>query len=190
VVPKKWVVLSALTSVSFLSWMLEGSVGDWSGLYNIQVLGVSSASATMPFAVYQASLVLGRAGYDYIVDRYISRKNMIMMNGLIGAIGLVIVVVAGFTHDSVSFPLNLLGFGISGLGMSTLWPIVTSWCGNIDGVDMTYAVSVVNGVSYCALLAGPPILGFIAEATGSLTYSFATAAGLCLLCIPLAAFLQ
>jgi len=198
----QWSLLALLTAVSFIDWMTEGSIADWSALYSTKVLKVSEARATVPYAVFQVSEVLGRSFYDRIVDKYVSKRSMIALNGVLGGGGILIVVIAGslaqasersgstlgsgIMPSNMAYYFTLLGFAVSGFGFSLSWPLVTSWSGSLAGIDPTYAISIVNGVGYTALLAGPPLLGFVADYSGSLVTSFAVEAGISLLCIPLA----
>ena len=185
----QWGLLVLLTAVSFIDWMTEGSIADWSALYGTKVLKVSEARATAPYAVFQVSEVLGRSMYDKIVDKYVTKRQMIALNGVLGGGGILVVVLAGSlgggSGSSMAYYTALLGFAISGVGFSLSWPLVTSWSGSLAGIDPTYAISIVNGVGYTALLAGPPLLGFVADYSGSLVTSYAVAAAISLLCIPL-----
>jgi len=161
-----------LTIVSSVSWCSEGSVGDWSALYNTKVLGVSKAQSTIAFAVFQGCLVIGRLVNDIVIDRYISRSKMVILSGIVGSVGLFAVVAAAYVPIEYGFFVSTAGFIISGIGVSPLWSVSTSGASMIEGYDTTYALSIVNGFGYLSLLAFPPLLGLIAEYTGSLKWSF------------------
>ncbi len=185
----QWGLLMLLTGASFICWMTEGSIADWSALYSTKVLKTSEAKATIPYAVFQVCMVIGRSVYDTVVDKRISKRMLIILNGVLGGGGLLLVVMAGLSAGKFGYTLSLLGFAMSGIGFSTSWPLVTSWSGKLEGIDVTFAVSLVNGISYIALVAGPPLLGMIADYSGSLIYSFALEFVISLICIPLGYFM-
>ncbi len=182
--------LVLLTAVSTISWANEGSVGDWSALFNRDVIGVSEAKAASSFAVFQLALLCGRLALDYVIDKYITRRNMIILSGLVGSMGLFVVVAASYiANRDYAFAVTTLGFAIAGVGVSPLWSLCISAAGHVDGYDATYALSVINGVGYVGLLITPPLLGFVAAMTGSLRWSFLLDGLVTLLVAPIGAFM-
>ena len=126
-----------LTIVSTVSWCSEGSIGDWSALYNTKVLGVSKAQSTTAFAIFQGCLVVGRLVNDIVIDKYISRSNLVIFSGIIGSLGVLAVVGAAYVSAEYGFLLSTAGFVICGLGVSPLWSISTSGAALIEGYDTT-----------------------------------------------------
>jgi MFS family permease len=59
----------------------------------------------------------------------------------------------------------LFGFAAVGLGLSVIYPLVFSAAGNHPSVSPGRAVASVATVGYGGFLAGPPILGWLAELT-------------------------
>ena len=59
----------------------------------------------------------------------------------------------------------LLGFAAVGLGLSIIYPLVFSAAGNHPTVTAGRAVASVATAGYTGFLAGPPILGWLAELT-------------------------
>ena len=62
-----------------------------------------------------------------------------------------------------------------GLGVSTVIPLVYSAAGKSSTMSQSMALAAVSTLGFFGFLAGPPIIGFIAEAAG-LRWSFAVIA--------------
>ncbi|NNE28928.1 MAG: MFS transporter, partial [Saprospiraceae bacterium] len=113
---------------------------------------------------------LGRFLGDDLIAR-VGSKKLLWISALLGAVGMIIV---------VSVPVAaavIIGFCISGLGLSVLVPIVFSSAANVEGIAPSVSIATIAGVGILGFLAGPPIVGFIAEAT-SLRFALALATGL------------
>jgi MFS family permease len=63
--------------------------------------------------------------------------------------------VAGFPW----WPATILGFLITGLGLSNLVPIFISAAGASDAESAGPGVATVSTMGYLGLLAGPPVIG-------------------------------
>jgi MFS family permease len=59
----------------------------------------------------------------------------------------------------------LIGFGLVGLGLSVAYPLVFSAAGNHPTLSRGRAVASVATLGYAGFLAGPPLLGWLAEPT-------------------------
>jgi fucose permease len=136
----------------------EGAMSDWSGLYLRDVLGTSSGVAALGFAAYSVAMLVGRFTGDALVRRF-GAPHLVRAGGVLAALGL-----------GVALLLNqpgamLLGFAAVGLGLSIVYPLVFSAAGNQPTVSAGRAVASVATVGYGGFLAGPPVLGWLAELT-------------------------
>ena len=88
--------------------------------------------------------------------------------------------ISGFTisiglYIAVLFPYLIsctLAFMLVGFGVSNVIPTVLSTVGKIKDIPAGIALTIVSSIGFLGFLLGPPIIGYIAEAT-SLKYSFA-----------------
>jgi fucose permease len=136
----------------------EGAMADWSGLYLREVLETSSGVAALGFAAFSVAMLAGRFSGDALVRRF-GAPRLVRAGGLLAALGLGIALL-------VNQPgILLLGFGAVGLGLSIVYPLVFSAAGNHPTVSAGRAVASVATVGYSGFLAGPPILGWLAELT-------------------------
>jgi fucose permease len=136
----------------------EGAIADWSGLYLREVLEASSGIAALGFAAFSVAMLVGRFSGDALVRRF-GAPRLVRAGGVLAALGL-----------GVALLLNqpgimLLGFAAVGLGLSIVYPLVFSAAGNHPTVSAGRAVASVATVGYGGFLAGPPILGWLAELT-------------------------
>jgi fucose permease len=136
----------------------EGAIADWSGLYLRDVLEASSGVAALGFAAFSVAMLVGRFSGDALVQRF-GAPRLVRAGGVLATLGL-----------GVALLLNqpgimLLGFAAVGLGLSIVYPLVFSAAGNHPTVSAGRAVASVATVGYGGFLAGPPILGWLAELT-------------------------
>ena len=61
--------------------------------------------------------------------------------------------------------LALIGFAITGIGISNMVPIAFSAGGNIPGLAPGVGLAVVTTMGYSGILFAPSLIGFIAEYT-------------------------
>jgi len=76
------------------------------------------------------------------------------------AVGLGLALVSGWPAAA------LIGFGCVGLGLACGFPIALSAAGRVPGAVPATAFAAVTTVGYTGFLAGPPLIGFLAELTG------------------------
>ena len=136
----------------------EGAIADWGGLYLREVLEASSGVAALGFAAFSVAMLIGRFSGDALVRRF-GAPRLVRAGGTVAALGLGVALL-------VNQPgIMLLGFAAVGLGLSIVYPLVFSAAGNHPTVSAGRAVASVATVGYGGFLAGPPILGWLAELT-------------------------
>jgi len=156
--------------VVFLGTIAEGGMVDWSTKYMIDVVGEEGTRAALGLTVFSALMTVGRFGGDMIVRRF-SRVTILRTGAVFAGSGLLIAVVFP------SFYATLAGFALTGLGLATVVPLGFSIAGNTPGVPSGAGIAGVASIGYSSFLAGPPLIGFVAELT-SLRASFGIVAGL------------
>jgi len=61
--------------------------------------------------------------------------------------------------------LALVGFLLIGVGASNIAPILFTAAGGQQGMPAAAAISAVTTLGYAGILAGPALIGFVAQAT-------------------------
>jgi MFS family permease len=121
---------------------------------------------------------LGRLTGDRIVAQ-IGRKVALFGGLVLAGIGFAIVALAPTPE------LVWLGYAIVGAGAANVVPILFTLAGNQNAMPSHLAVSAVTTMGYAGFLAGPAIIGFVAQGT-SLLASFGLLGFGIFACLPLA----
>jgi MFS family permease len=141
----------------FCSTLIEGSVGDWSALYLDTIKHADPALAASGYTMFSVAMAVVRFAGGPIVER-LGRRALIVVGGSMMAAGMLIVVLA-------PWPLvSALGFLVVAIGASNISPIVTSAAANTPGVAPSIGVAAITTFMTLGLFAGPPAIGFIAQA--------------------------
>ncbi len=154
-----WGRLLLLGVLTFSAMVSEGAIADWSALLLRVTRGLGAGVAGYGFTAFSATMVVGRLTGDRVVAR-IGEVWALRCGGLLAAGGLAWML-AGHALGSI-----LAGFAVAGLGLSNASPILYRAAGRLPSFAPETAIAVAVGVGYGGLLAGPPFLGFVAQATG------------------------
>lgn len=171
---RKTLFLGLLAALSFMS---EGAILDWSAIHLRDDLGAPASLAGMGFGVFCAAMAAGRFSGDRLRHRF-GGATLMSVGSLLAAAGLGLVLAAGVVADGSPL-LAMAGFGLTGIGLSNIVPVLFSTAGAVESGRADHAVAAVSTMGYTGVLAGPPLVGFIAQAT-SLATAFAMIAVLAL----------
>jgi len=152
--PQGWVIFLGL--LCFLMFMVEGSMLDWSALFLINERGVNPHQAGLGYTVFAIAMTLGRLFGDKIVNA-LGRYKVLLLGSLMASIGLIIAV----SVDNLS--VLAAGLIMVGLGASNLVPIIFTAAGNQTAMPANLAIASVTTLGYTGILAGPALIGFIAQ---------------------------
>lgn len=165
-VPRGVVLLiGILCCIVFLT---EGSVLDWSAVFLSQDRGADAARATLGYAAFSVTMTAGRLTGDWIVAR-LGRRKVLILGGLCAAAGLALTVLVP------AWEAALAGYAMVGAGCANIVPVLFTAAGRQTVMPASVAVPAVTTFGYAGVLAGPALIGFIAQAT-SLTVAFLTVA--------------
>ncbi len=155
--PSKAVV--GLGVIILLGYALEGAITDWSALFLTSVKDAPPATAAIGFALFSLSMAGFRLFGDPIVARFGGRR-VLTGGALLAAAGLGIALVAPWPL------LGAVGFGLVGMGVANVVPVVFSAGARAPGVSAGVGVASVATMGYFGFLFAPPILGFIGHEYG------------------------
>lgn len=161
--------LVLLAAVAFLSLLAELAVADWSAVYLRDNLSTAASVATYGYALFSLAMVCTR----FFADRVIAQLGPARVLG-VGGVAAGLALVGGLVTNSVV--AVVIAWGVVGIGMAGVVPIVFTTTGNLRGVPAGGALSKVVGVGYTGSLLGPPLIGLTAEATTLKTALFLIAA--------------
>jgi MFS family permease len=138
----------------------EGSANSWLTLAVRDDHGQTAAIAAMYFTAFAAAEALTRLFGGRVVDR-LGRVRTIRVTTALGVVGMVLFIQAGDRW------IVLIGVLLWGIGVSMGFPLGMSAAAE-SGPDPAARVSVVASVGYFANLAGPPVIGVLAQTAGIL----------------------
>jgi MFS family permease len=169
--------LAALGAIAFCVLLAEGATADWSAIHLNETLDASEGTAVAGLAAFSATMTLGRMFGDRITLRLGTLRHA-RGGALIAAAGAVLAAAAP------SVPVAVAGFALTGIGLSALFPLMVRAAADRGGGP---AIAAVSTAGYAGLVTGPPLVGFLAEAT-SLRLALGLVLGL--LCLVAAALIQ
>ncbi|WND34337.1 MFS transporter [Streptomyces sp. BB1-1-1] len=132
----------------------EGAMNDWSALYLKDVAEASAELAPLGIAVVSGMMVVARLFADGWRARWGDGRVVLLGSAVAGA-GLAVALVSGGVAPA------LAGFACMGLGIAAVTPCVYAAAAR-QGSD---ALTLVAAMGTTGLLAGPPLIGFIAGAS-------------------------
>jgi fucose permease len=150
--------LWGIGAIAFCSALGEGSIADWSGVYLKDTLGAPEHIAALGLWTFSTAMMIGRFSGDWLVARF-NPANVVRLGGLVAGIGML---VAMFVRDPL---VAMVGFAAVGLGVANAIPLSFSAAGSTPGVAPSRGIAGVATIGYGSFLAGPPVIGLIAEAT-------------------------
>jgi len=153
-----------LGMIAFASLITEGTMFDWSGIYFHRIVMAPSSLTTAGYIAFMGTMAAGRFTGDHLVTRF-GVKRILQWSGIISTSGLLLAVV--FPNIYVA----TLGFLLVGIGVSSVVPLAIALAGKSSTLAPGMAIAAVSTVGFLGFLIGPPLIGFIAEAS-SLRWSF------------------
>jgi MFS family permease len=152
-------ILVTLGILALLGLLAEGAMADWSAVYLHDTLGSSASMAAVGFAAFSLTMAAGRFAGDAVVGRLGARR-VLRGSGAVAAVGLAAALLVG--HPA----FGVVGFALVGLGIANVIPVLFSAAARVPGVPPGRAIAAVATTGSLGFLAGPPLIGVVAEAFG------------------------
>jgi fucose permease len=143
----------------FLGLMAEGAVVDWSGLMLLQRFPLDASTAALGFASFACGMSLSRLLGDWMRMKF-GAARLVRWSALLMAAGLALALVIP------SVPIAIIALGFAGIGIGNAAPILFAGGGRLEPKAPGRGIAAVTTLGYVGFLAGPPLIGFVAELTG------------------------
>lgn len=140
--------------------LAEGTANDWLAVALVDGHGVEHATGVAGFAVFVVAMTLTRWFGTALLDRH-GRTRVLWATMAAAGLGVLLLVLG--THPVVV----VLGIVLWGAGASLGFPVGMSAASD-DPARAAVRLSVVSTIGYGSFLAGPPLLGFLADHVGTL----------------------
>ena len=150
----------------------EGSANDWMAVAMVDGYGTSETVGAVGFGIFVTAMTVGRLLGGSALERF-GRVPVLRATAALGLAGLLLVLLGGST------PVAMAGAVLWGLGAALGFPVGMSAAAD-DPARAAVRVSVVSSIGYTAFLAGPPLIGLLAEQAGILRALFVVVGALAL----------
>lgn len=152
-------VLLLLGAIGFCSSVGEGAMGSWIGVYLHDDLHMDLGTASLGYACFSLTMVLGRFSCDRISDKVHPRQ-------LVGASGMLVTL--GLTTGlMVNTPWAIMAAALAvGLGLAPIIPAIFRTGGRLKDVAPSDALATLATMSYGGGFFGPTTIGFVGTHAG------------------------
>lgn len=150
------VLLAVLAAVTFL---VEGSLLDWSALLLTDTGLASASKAGIGYACFAVAMTAGRFSGDAMTARF-GDYAVMFWGGVIAVLGFAVLLLVPQLEAA------LLAFVLIGLGASNVVPVLFRKAGAQTAMPAALAVSAVTTCGYAGYLTGPAGLGFVSKVAG------------------------
>jgi MFS family permease len=160
-------VLVGLGVICLCAFLTEGALADWSAVWLHDKAAASESRAALGYAVFAGAMTAMRL----VGDRVLAAFGCVRVLRLLTALGALALGAALLLArvDAAMIALVLLG-----LGMATVVPTAFAAAGRradalaggaAGDVSAARAVALLSGFGYSGLLLGPPLIGWLAQAS-------------------------
>ncbi|WP_328580814.1 MFS transporter [Streptomyces sp. NBC_00370] len=155
---RRWALPTALVwwmcCAMVFGTIVEGAMNDWSTLYLEGVVNASAQVAPLGIAVVSGMMVLARLCADSWRERW-GDGRVVLAGSTLAGLGLALALATGGVAPA------FVGFACVGLGIAAVTPCVYVAAARQGG----NALTLVAAMGTTGLLAGPPLIGFVASAS-------------------------
>jgi hypothetical protein len=151
--------LLGLGVLAFLALMAEGAVGDWAAVFLREFRGVGMDRAATGFAGFSLAMAAGRFSGDW-ARRQWGGSILLRAGGLLAGLGIAIALIMP------GLALSVFGFVLFGFGLANMVPLLFGAAGRAEVGGAGPDIAAVATTGYGGLLAGPPLIGLLAELVG------------------------
>ncbi|HWF35052.1 MAG TPA: MFS transporter [Solirubrobacteraceae bacterium] len=154
-VPARLALLGGICCVCLVA---EGGASDWSAKLVRDDLAGSAALGAVAYALFSVAMAAGRLFADRLWARW-GAVGLLRRSGALAAVGFTLGLGIG------NVPAALAGFAALGLGLAGVVPTLFRAGADQPGVSTGPALAAVSSLGYIGFLAGPPLIGGVAQLT-------------------------
>ena len=160
-------VLLGLGVICFCAFLTEGALADWSAVWLHDKALASESRAALGYAVFAGAMTTMRMVGDRVLQAFGTVRVLRLLTAL-GALALAGALLLARVDGA------MIAFVLLGLGMATVVPTAFAAAGRradaraggaAGEASAARAVALLSGFGYSGLLLGPPVIGWLAQAT-------------------------
>jgi MFS family permease len=149
--------LATLALVFALGAVVEGGIGTWGVLFLRANLGLAAVAGAAAYVVGQGLATFARCTLGWTTTHLGDRRGAQWGLALASA-GLFAEATAGSSAAAA------IGLGVAAVGVSVYWPLLLAYASR-GSARPGLVVGGLSACGYIGFLAGPPVVGWIAQAT-------------------------
>jgi predicted MFS family arabinose efflux permease len=142
----------------FIIFLAEGALLDWSAVFLQFSRNFDPSFSGIGYAAFSVAMAVMRLTGDGIIHR-LGPAKVVLYGALLAGAGFMIAVTLPWAAAA------LIGFVLVGLGAANVIPVFFTAAGRIPNIPPSIALSGVTILGYSGQLAGPALIGIIAEFT-------------------------
>jgi MFS family permease len=148
--------LVPLGVLAFCVLFQEGAMADWTAVYLRDVAHTGPGLAAAGYAGFSITMATGRAVGDRLMA-HLGPSRLVRLGGVAATVGAALAVLVPVPAAAV------VGFACIGAGLASAFPAVLAASSRTPGVAPGAGIAFVSTLGYTGFLAGPPLIGFVAE---------------------------
>ncbi|MFI9503083.1 MFS transporter [Nocardia sp. NPDC052566] len=161
---RKWTFSSTvlvLGVVAFAAMFCEGAAADWSANYLRNDLGTGAGVAGLGYVAFALAMLTTRLSGPFLQSRF-RTATLLPVLALLAVVGMVAALATGQTI------IALCGLAALGFGLALVVPTAFSAAGatNHEAGNAGSVIAAVSALGWIGFLAGPPLIGHLADAVG------------------------
>ncbi len=143
----------------FLALMAEGSVIDWSAIMLRQRFALDAGTAALGYGLFSTGMALSRLIGDGLRVKF---GAVLLVRGSAVMTALALVAAAALPGPWAA----IAALAFAGFGIGNIAPVLFAGGGRLEPEAPGRGIAAVTTLGYFGFLAGPPLIGFVAEVTG------------------------
>lgn len=150
-------MLLALVAMAFTGVIAEGGTSDWSALFLREISHASPAVAAVGFSGFSIAATAVRFRADRLTAR-VGGLAVVRLGAALAVAGLLLAIALPMLEVAI------IGFALVGVGTAVLLPLVFAAGANL--MRSGSALAIVMASTYAGTIAGPPLIGAVADHFG------------------------
>jgi MFS family permease len=144
--------------LALLALLIEGAVLDWAGIHLRATFAADASLTSLLVSAFFGCMAISRLSGDWLRGR-LGAARVLRHSAWATALMLVLALL------SPSAPVALVFFALSGLTLGLMAPVLFAAGGQADPEHAGRGMAAVVSLGYVGLIAGPAVVGFIAQAS-------------------------
>jgi MFS family permease len=147
-----------LGGIIFCAFLIEGAMADWGAVLLHDSLHTTAANAALGYAAFSLAMTSMRFAGDRLVIQW-GAVRLLRCTNVVAAL----MFAAALWVQHVG--LTMLAFALIGFGMATVAPLVFGAAARRARHGAGHGIAAMATVGYSGFLVGPPLLGWLAQAS-------------------------